>query len=110
MLDEAYDEWRRSKRKFTEDEIVKGEWIKEGDHGHSFRVVFYQGGQLKESALADSSDSWEGSWSLESGVLRTRVGPYELDIFANREGNVHSGIEVKHDRPTAYFRLTHMKS
>jgi hypothetical protein len=107
MLDENYQEWMATKRKFTEDEIINGVWIKEGDHGHSFKVKFYSGGRLVESNLSDDSRSWEGSWELVTGVLRTKVGEHELDIFARKEGNVHSGIEVKGDRPHAYFKVIH---
>lgn len=107
MLDEDYHEWMGTKRKFTESEITNGVWIKEGDHGLSFKVKFHADGRLVESNLSDDSKSWEGAWELVSGVLRTRVGDYELDILAKNEGNVHSGIEVKDNRPNAYFKMIH---
>jgi len=48
MLDERYDEWFSTRRPFTDDEIVRGSWLKESDNGNSFIVNFLPGGKLIE--------------------------------------------------------------
>jgi len=57
--------------------------------------------------VADPVHSWEGSWELLGGVLRIKVGPYELDVLANKQGDIHSGIEFEDNRPNAYFKVVH---
>jgi len=38
------------------------------------------------------------------------VGEYELDIFASKEGAIHSGIEFQSGsyEPNAYFKVIHL--
>jgi hypothetical protein len=67
--------------------------VKVGDHGHSFVVRLNADGTLTETPLFNRQASWEGSWRLVGSVLRLTVNNYELDIFACKDGNVHSGIE-----------------
>ena len=107
MLDEDYDEWKRTKRFFTPEEITQGSWVKHSDQGHSFVVNFLPDGKLIERNLADPIHSWEGSWQLISGVLRMNVGKYELDIIANKLGDIHSGVEFADTQPNAYFKVVH---
>jgi hypothetical protein len=107
MLDEDYEEWKATKRKFTEEELLQGTWIKESDTGRTFVVKFHSDHTLTETDIEPNSDTWKGGWTLIGGVLRINVGPYELDVLANKNGNVHSGIEFNGDTPNAYFKVIH---
>jgi hypothetical protein len=108
-LDEALGDWKRSKRAFNTDEILQGQWIKVGDHGHSFVAQLHPDGTLTETSLFNRQASWNGSWRLVGSVLRLTVNNYELDIFACKDGNVHSGIEYENgaSKPSAYFKVIH---
>jgi hypothetical protein len=108
-LDEAFDDWKHSKRSITADEALKGQWVKVGDHGYSFIVRLKPDGNLTETALFNPTLSLQGSWQLVGSVLRMIVKNHELDIFACKEGNIHSGIEYEKDatKPTAYFKVIH---
>jgi hypothetical protein len=106
MLDERFDEWKATKRPLTEEEILTGYWSKIGDLGHSFNVTFLPGGRLVESPL-HGTETWEGQWQFLGPVLRVTVGPYELDVIGNKEGNVHSGIETNNGQLHAYFKVIH---
>jgi tetratricopeptide (TPR) repeat protein len=100
-LNETYLEWSETKRNLTEREFVDHTWIKAGDSGNFSTFHFLSQGLLYESPLLDSAERLQGSWKLINGVLRTNIEPYEggtlvkyeLDIFASRNGLVHSGIE-----------------
>lgn len=70
MLDESLAEWKATKRALTEEEILKGEWEKVGDHGPSFKVKFLRGGKFIERAI-DKDESWEGTWQFVGIALRT---------------------------------------
>ncbi len=110
MLDEAFENWQKQKRAFTRDEILQGSWVKVGDHGHHFIVRFHANGDLTETGLFNTSTSWQGAWQLIGSVLRMRVNKYELDIFANRDSVIHSGIEIDttSHAPNAYFKVIHV--
>lgn len=110
-LDRAYDAWRSCKRPFTKDEVLQGKWIKISDHGYSFVVQFHPNGTLVETNMFHPFDRGSGSWELLGAVLRMRVGNYELDIFANCNDVIHSGIEIEHGRyqPHAVFKVIHLK-
>lgn len=113
-LNETYLEWSETKRDFTESEIVDHTWIKAGDSGNFSTFHFLPQGLLYESPLLDSTERLQGSWELISDVLRTNIEQYEgntlvkyeLDIFANRNDLVHSGIEPNNVQTAhAYFVL-----
>jgi tetratricopeptide (TPR) repeat protein len=121
-LNETYLEWLETKKDFTDRkidrEIVNHTWVKAGDHGYSFTVHFLPHGQLQESPLLDPARQLQGSWQLIDGVLRTTVEQdendtlvrYELDIFANRKGFMHSGIESRDNRETAHAYFVFLPS
>jgi serine/threonine protein kinase len=105
-----YAAWNKTKRSFTQEEILDGIWIKASDTGNYYQVRFHSDGNLTESTLLDPSTRWRGSWKLLDEVLRVNIGGYELDIFANAEGFRHSGIEFyrNEDTPCAYFTILHI--
>lgn len=109
-LDEAYEEWAKQKRDFPADGLLNGRWTKVGDNGRSFFVIFHPDGTLTECSQSDPETSWSGTWTKLGKAIRTHVGNYELDLIANREGNVHSAIEFEKGRsePNAYFEFTHL--
>ena len=109
ILDEQFLSWKNRLRAFTPLEVTRGEWVKVGDLGHHFIVRFLTDGTLEERPLYGSSTPWSGQWRLVGNVLRTRVNQYELDIFAQRQGAVHSGVEVVDGAPHvhSYFRVVH---
>lgn len=112
MLDEDFDEWKARKRAFKPEEIAHGQWVKVSDAGHPFLVRLHEDGTLAESALFDPNSSWPGTWRLtEEGFLRLSVGQYELDVVANRDSAIHSGIECKAEKgsPHAYFKVIHAR-
>lgn len=49
--------WRHTKRNFTEEEILNGEWVMVGNHNYSSVVKFSSGGVLHEQPLFDTR-SW----------------------------------------------------
>lgn len=99
--------WYDSKRDFNNDEIINSTWLKVTHPQYAFLVRFLENGRLQETALSDPGRLWGGSWELIDGMLRLRIRDYELDIFANREGKFHSGIEFKQgqETPWAYHAL-----
>jgi tetratricopeptide (TPR) repeat protein len=100
-LNETYLEWSETKRDFTERDFIDHIWIKAGDSGNFSTFHFLPQGLLYESPLLDSTERLQGSWKRINDILRTNIEQYEggtlvkyeLDIFANRNGLVHSGIE-----------------
>ncbi|HYT40822.1 MAG TPA: phycobilisome rod-core linker polypeptide, partial [Methylomirabilota bacterium] len=104
-FDEAYEAWIRIKRNFSSKEIIDQTWVKTSNPEHTFIVRFSSDGNFNEHALSDPGRSWQGSWELLDGKLRMRVNKYELDIFANQESSVHSGIEFARGakEPHSYF-------
>jgi hypothetical protein len=110
FLDDAFDGWKAQKRAFTRDEVLQGQWVKVGDHGHHRIVRCHPNGTLTETDLFNKDASWQGQWQLVSAVLRMNIGEYELDIVANREGALHSGIEfqARGYQPNAYFKVIHL--
>jgi hypothetical protein len=107
---EGRDKWMAQKRAFTRDEVLQGQWVKIAYHGNRCIVQFHVGGTLTEADLFKPEDSWHGQWQLVGLVLRMNVGKYELDIVANKEGAIHSGIEFERGgfNPTAYFKVLHL--
>jgi hypothetical protein len=110
MLDDGLDEWKAQKRAFTRDEVLQGQWIKVADIGNRCIVRFHSDGTLTETDLFNKEASWHGQWQLVGAVLRVNIGKYELDIVANKEGAIHSGIEFESGRyqPNAYFKVIHL--
>lgn len=106
----VYLGWQHQKRAITYEEIIQGTWIKVSDHGYNFKVKFFADGTLTESDLFNENVSWKGSWKLIGMALRMNVEKYELDIFANKEGVIHSGIEMDTSTrlPNAYFKVIHI--
>ncbi|MDQ2902728.1 MAG: phycobilisome rod-core linker polypeptide [Ktedonobacteraceae bacterium] len=96
-LDGTYEAWFSTKRDFSSNEIIGQTWIKTSNPEHTFIIHFVSGGTFRERSLSDPGNQWQGSWELLDGMLRLRVNKYELDIFANRESSVHSGIEFTKD-------------
>jgi hypothetical protein len=114
FADDAFQKWKARKRTFKPEEIAHGDSVKVSDTGHQFLVSLHEDGTLAESPLFDShpKKSWPGTWRLtEEGFLRLSVGEYELDVVANRDGAIHSGIEFKagNPAPTAYFKVIHAR-
>ncbi len=107
---ERLDEWRKSKRAIERAEVLQGLWVKVGDNGISRVARFLPNGTVEENDLFDGNFRVEGVWELlkPPGVLRMRVQEYELDIFANKHTELHSGIEVVGFSLHAYFRVIHL--
>jgi tetratricopeptide (TPR) repeat protein len=96
--DETYLEWLETKRGFTEGEIIGHTWVKADNNGYAFINHFASDGKLFERSFSDPSTEWQGSWQLIDGMLRTSInhnGIYELDVLANRDGPVYSGVSSK---------------
>jgi hypothetical protein len=110
LLDDDFAQWKAQKRNFTRDEVVQGIWIKIADQGLHFFVKFHANGIFSETQIFNPKVEVEGRWQLVGAVLRMNVQEYELDIFANKEGSIHSGIEFYGGRyvPTAYFKVIHL--
>jgi hypothetical protein len=110
-LDESFVNWQGQKRTFYLEELLTGHWIKIGDHGHSFNFKLQSGGGLQEAKLFHPQETWPGNWKLVDGVLRINVAEYELDVFAAREGVIHSGIEesTNNSLHRVYYKVIHLK-
>ncbi len=118
--DETYQAWSKTKRDFTQEEILHGLWVKVSEYGNSFIVRFLPDGSLTESPLFGLGQHSQGVWQLIDGFIRMNISgnengtfvQYELDIFANRENTMHSGVELTQDRqtPHAYFKVLHVQS
>jgi hypothetical protein len=104
--DEAYNAWFSTKRELTKRELLNQTWIKTSNPEHTFVVQFFDG-YFSEYAIADPRRHWEGSWELIEGRVRIRVSRYVLDVFANSDAQVYSGIEFEEGKvaPHAYFVL-----
>lgn len=102
---EAYETWASTKRDFSSGELVGQTWVKTSNPEHTFIVHFFSDGSFREHALFDPGKQWQGSWELADGAVRARVNTYELDIFANRDSSVYSGVEFAQDgkEPHSYF-------
>jgi hypothetical protein len=109
-----YPKWRETKRSFRRDEVTSGVWVKIGSHGYSFVVRFLDDGMLWEHELFNEDARQQGTWQLIDSdigkVLRMNVQQYELDIVANKDGLMHSGIEFLENqyKPHAYFKVIHL--
>jgi hypothetical protein len=108
MLDENFVAWKNTKRDFTTQEILSGIWIKIGDTGHSFIMKCHQDGKFSEHNIFDEHEVY-GTWKLMGGVFRTNIQEYELNIVANKNGSIHSGIEFTQNKPVAYFKVIHLE-
>ncbi len=102
---EVYKTWANTKRDFSSHELVGQTWVKTSNPEHTFIVHFFSDGSFQEYAISDPGKQWQGSWKLSEGRVRMRVNKYELDIFANQDSSVYSGIEFAQDRkePHSYF-------
>lgn len=108
QLEEWRQEWLQTKRPITQDEVKTGTWKKISERNHTFLVQLLPNRKLSEHAEEHAEKTWGGSWQLVDGVLRMKVGKYELDIVANQKGNQHSGIETKDGQYSAYFTVIHL--
>lgn len=108
MMDQAFDEWKAGKRAFSAEEITNGFWIKVRE-GFTFVVRCFPDGTLTERALLEDG-SWDGTWQLIGDMLRMNIGEYELDICANKNSSIHSGIEFMGDKyvPHTYYKVVHL--
>lgn len=110
MLDEAFEQWSRTKRPITKEEVIQGSWVKIGDHGYQFIAFFKEDGIVWERHLSSREGSgWKGTWSIEESMLKMTVEPYSLYIVANNAGVIHSGVEFQEGKqePNAYFSILH---
>src|SRR5260221_638058 len=85
-LDETkFQQWRDTKRAFTEEEIAGHTWIKIASSGNIFMVRFSEkdARMLKESLLSDPGEQWDGSWMLIDGLLRIHIIKYEIKFLAS---------------------------
>lgn len=108
VFQKTYDAWKRTKRRFSRDEVLDGQWLKVADRGQQHRVEFHNDGTLTERARFDQNDYWTGNWKLIDGILRLNIQIYELDIVASRDG-LHSGVEDEEDHRNAYFTVAQVK-
>jgi hypothetical protein len=110
-LDEAFSSWQAKRREFYLEKLLLGHWLKVGDHGYTFHVQRQSGGILEESNIFHPQKTWPDKWILNKEILQINVGEYELDVFASREGVIHSGIEQSADRfdHRVYFKFIHLK-
>ncbi len=81
-----------------------------GDHGYHFKVKFLRDGTFTESKLFADSATRYGTWHLSETSFKMNIDNYELEALANREGSIHSGIELdkSSNLPSAYFKLIHL--
>lgn len=104
--DERFSAWQEMKRPITDAEVIDQTWIKVSHFGSSWSVHFDENGKVTEHALSDPNHAWSGSWRLIDGVLRINLGPYEMDIFANRGKSSYSAIEFKkHQKDPQAFHI-----
>lgn len=108
VFQKSYDAWKRTKRRFSHDEVLDGQWLKVADSGQQLRLELHGDGTLTERARFDQNDDWTGKWKLIDGILRLNIQIYELDIVASREG-LHSGVEDEDDHRNAYFTVAQVK-
>ena len=115
--DESIEGWRNYKRAFTKEEIFQGQWIKIAHYiedprfGHNLEVQCYPDGTLTELELFYPTIKRQGLWRLIGPVLRINVDTYELDVFANLNSDIHSGVEICEENPKepfAYFKVIHV--
>lgn len=110
MLDEAFAEWKKSKRPIKQDEVNET-WLKKGNNGLSFLLTFYPDGTLLEQNYGGNSHSdhkpcWQGNWELINGVLKTSISKYEVHYFTEKKPGKYSGIEYAEGcTPNAYYTL-----
>ena len=105
---EKFEKWYATKSVFREEELINHYWIKSRGSESTYLVQFISNGNFKESIIFDPDNQWQGRWQITpEGTLRTKVGEYELDIFANQNSSIHTGIEYKKglNDPFAHFVL-----
>jgi len=112
LLDQSREEWRSTKRPFTKDEVVTGKWIKVSDVGTAQEVILHPDGTLTENSLFDleKKDTWGGKWEVTNGALVIYIGSYYMEVYASKDGDIHSGVEIKDGArdPDAYFKVIHV--
>lgn len=108
MLDEDFEEWINAHRVFTQDEVLKGSWLKISDLLTVREARLSKNGTLIENDLFNPHSSWEGTWRITSGVLVLSINEYVLSIYAAKNGIMHSGVEVFQGKSYAYFKVIHL--
>jgi hypothetical protein len=89
---------------FDVDELLDGLWLKIGDHGESFRLVFHKDGMFTERQLFDDTGvSWTGTWELlpsRNLVLTVMTDTtYLLVVPPGSQEGLHFGEETIPDDP-----------
>lgn len=88
------------RRRFTEEEVMQGIWVKLGSQGNSFRVRFLPDADFEERWLfGGTGESWHGKWSIDyRGYLEMEVSKYRLTVQPDPSGGtMHSGEELVTD-------------
>ncbi len=108
QLNDMFYVWIQNHKLFTEDNVLKGTWIKVSDLGSSRKVELHADGTLTESEFVYPNETWEGTWDLVDGVLVMNIHDFILSVYAAGTGNLHSGVEFYEGEPYAYFKVIHL--
>ncbi len=117
----AFQSWEvETKRDFTDGELTKGQWRKEGNHNYTFIVTFSQDGTLSEYNMYNPSHRNEGTWELctpfnhrhyiRITIMQHEDGTpftYRMFLMANTTKDYHSAVETRNESIHAYFKLFH---
>lgn len=98
--------WLTSKKLFRKEELINSTFIKISNMQNAFKLRLKEDNTLQEWNLHnDKEEKWEGRWSLISGVLQTKIPEYELVVFKNQKGIIHTGIEFYKKKQISFFSV-----
>lgn len=109
---EAYAEWRKSKRDFLKEEVGLSCWIKSCTAGYITEVTFHDNGEVTEFTLFERLKT-VGTWTVTAGILSVSIvkgdNHYDFLIVANSTLQIHSAIEYKNNELHSYLKLAPIK-
>jgi hypothetical protein len=109
----AFLNWKSYKRKFEKSELIESTIIKISNTGTCHKLHLKSNNSIEESEIHTSFEKientvktgenmqsslyWNGNWKLNNGILEMNIGNYQLLVFANKKGLIHSGIEFENN-------------
>lgn len=104
--------WLNQRRKLLSYEVHQQQWVKVNIDGFSSILILKPNGDLTEQDLF-SDKTLHGVWKVVDGFLFIKVvsGEFivEYQIVANRESNIHCGIEYINGKVSTYSKFMQLR-
>jgi hypothetical protein len=104
--------WLHQRRKLLSYEVHQQQWVKVNVDGFSSILVLKPNGDLTEQDLF-SDKQLHGLWKVSEGFLFIKVVSQEFvveyQIVANRNSNIHCGIEYINGKVSTYSKFMQLR-